>query len=163
MNIAVCNPYHAVLSGWTLKKMPDQKSLFKLYYLSVIGRDRPEAYEWDHCPISQPEFEQVFTCGGHEGIGFVTAFPQITKIFRFSPQKETILDVQVFRTATMEPLEMGRGDGWGEFACYAEATIAAAEYQAWAKAASVKNYLDFRCRVEDFPVVNPAKLGFYWQ
>ena len=65
--------------------MPDGKSVFKIHYISIMGRDKPELYEWEHSPFTQLDFEQFFLSGAHEGIGFVTAFPHISKIFRFSP------------------------------------------------------------------------------
>ena len=45
MNIATCRTYHAISSGTNLLRMPDKKSVFKIYYLSIIKRDNPEAYE----------------------------------------------------------------------------------------------------------------------
>jgi hypothetical protein len=162
MDIEICKPYHAVLSGTNILKLPDRKSVFKVYYLSVVGRDAPQLYEWPFCALSQTGFEQLVLASAHAGIGFITAFPSITKLFRFSPQKETVLDVSVFHSETLRPLDMGRGDGWGEFACLAEAEIAAAEYGAWAKAATVEDYLNFRCPLNDFPVGHHAKLRTYW-
>ena len=51
--------------------MPDGKSVFKVYYISVIGRDRPELYEWQRSPRTTADFERMFVAGGHEGVGFV--------------------------------------------------------------------------------------------
>ncbi len=47
---------------------------------------------------------------------------------------ETILDVSEFDTDGMTPRDCARDDGSHEFACYAEAVLAADEYRAWAKA-----------------------------
>lgn len=163
MRIAECNSYHAQTVGQNLLKMPDGKSVFKVYYLSVIGRDRPEQYEWRHSPFTPADFEETFLGGRHEGIGFVIAFPHVAKIFRFSPYKETILDVSEFHTQDMRLRDLSRGDGSHEFACYAEAEIAAAEYGAWARAETIEDYLAFRCGQVDFPVVSHMKLMAYWE
>jgi hypothetical protein len=143
--------------------MPDGKSVFKVYYISVIGRDKPEQFEWARAPRTQHDFEQAFLAGGYEGIGFVLAFPHVTKIFRFSPSAETLMDVREFHTQGMRPMDCSRGDGFHEFACYAEAAIAADEYDAWARAKSVEEYLPFRSGKADFPVASSAKMANYWQ
>jgi hypothetical protein len=143
--------------------MPDGKSVFKVYYISVIGRDTPERFEWAHSPRTQHDFEQAFLAGGYEGVGFVIAFPHVTKIFRFSPSAETLMDVREFHTEGMRPMDCARGDGFHEFACYAEAAIAADEYDAWARAKTVEEYLPFQSRKSDFPVASHQKMATYWQ
>jgi hypothetical protein len=42
MQIASCRTYHGKTVGHTLLRMPDGRSVFKIYYISVIGRDKPE-------------------------------------------------------------------------------------------------------------------------
>ena len=163
MQIATCRPYHAQAVGQTVLRMPDGRSAFKVYYISVIGRDRPERYEWRHCRRTREDFERVFFETAHEGIGFAIAFPHVTKIFRFSPSMETILDVREFHTEGMGHMDRSREDGYHEFACYAEAAIAADEYQAWARASTVDEYLTFRSSAADFPVANNKKLAEYWK
>jgi hypothetical protein len=163
MQIATCRSYHAQIVGQSLLRMPDGKSVFKVYYTSVIGRDEPERYEWQHCPHTREHFEKTFLAGGHEGIGFVIAFPHVTKIFRFAPAMETILDVREFHTDGMRHIECSRADGYHEFACYAEAAIAADEYRAWARATTVEEYLAFRSAAADFPVARNTKLATYWK
>lgn len=142
--------------------MPDGKSVFKVYYISVVGRDRPELYEWQHSPRTAAEFETAFLAGGHEGIGFVLAFPHVTKVYRFSPDGETILDVREFDTAGMTDRDCSRSDGYHELACYAEAAIAADEYRAWAESGTVNDYLALGSDAADFPVVSHSKLAAYW-
>ena len=163
MQIAVCRPYHAQTVGQSLLRMPDGKSVFKVYYVSIIGRDRPEQYEWQRCPLTQDSFEKAFLLSGHEGIGFVIAFPHVTKIFRFSPYMETVMDVSEFHTEGMRSRDSLRDDGSREFACYAEAVIATEEYCAWARVATVEEYLAFRCDKTDFPVASNTKLAVYWE
>ncbi len=163
MQIVTCRPYHATVVGQSVLRMPDGKSVFKAYYTSVIGRDKPELYEWQHCPRTRADFEKTFLAGGHEGIGFVLAFPHVTKIFRFSPAMETILDVREFHTEDMRHMDCSREGGYHEFACHAEAAIAADEYRAWARAASVEEYLAFRSAAADFPVASHTKLAAYWK
>jgi hypothetical protein len=163
MQISACRPYHAQAVGQNLLHMPDGKSAFKVYYLSIMGRDKPEQYEWEHSPWTQASFEKAFLAGNYEGVGFVTAFPHVTKIFRFSPYSETILDVTEFSTKDMQLKDCSRADTSHEFACYAEALIAADEYRAWAETKTVEEYLSFRCSTIDFPVISNTKLAAYWE
>ncbi len=162
MQIAKCRTYHAHAHGRGVARMLDGQSVFKLYYISIIGRGQPERYDWQYSPRSPAEFEQVFVSGGHEGIGFAIVFPHVTKIYRFSPDMETILDVREYETDGMTPRDCSRRDGFHEFACYAEAVIAADEYRAWAKAATVNEYLAFRSDAAEFQVVSNNKLAAYW-
>lgn len=162
MQIAPCRTYHAQTVGGSLLPMPDGKSVFKVYYISVIGRDKPELYEWRRCPRTHADFERAFVAGNHEGVGFVIAFPHVTKIYRFSPDGETILDVREFDTDGMADRDCSRSGGYHELACYAEAILAADEYRAWAKAATVDEYLASRSDAADFPVASNAKLAAYW-
>jgi hypothetical protein len=163
MNISKCRTYHAISAGQSLLRMPDGKSVFKIYYLSIVGRDTRELFEWEYCAQTHAEFEKVFLAGGHEGVGFVTVFPHIAKIFRFSPHAETVLDICEFNTPAMQPKDLSRGDGTHEFACYAEVIIAADEHEAWANAATVEDYMAFRCTKTDFPVGSHVKLAEYWE
>jgi hypothetical protein len=163
MQIAKCGTYHAKTVGIRMLRMPDKKSVFKIYYLSIISRDLPEQFEWEHCRQKPDSFERAFLLGKHEGIGFVVAFPHIAKVFRFSPYGETIIDVSEFHTADMQPKDCSRGDGSHEFACYAESIIAADEYQSWANAATVEQYLASRCTKTDFPIVSNTKLTTFWE
>jgi hypothetical protein len=162
VQLTPCKTYHAKTVGRNVLRMPDGKSVFKVYYVSVIGRDRPELYEWRRSSRTTADFERMFTAGGHEGVGFVVAFPHVTKVYRFSPDGETILDVREFDTDGMTARDCARSDGYHELACYAEAAIAADEYRAWAEAGSVDEYLVARSGAADFPVVSHTKLADYW-
>jgi len=141
--------------------MPDGVSAFKVYYLSLVGRDEPARYEWEHCARSPDDFAARLRAAGWDGVGFITAFPHLTKIFRFAPAVETVLHVRAFATADFAPLELERDDGYLEFACYAEAAIAADEYHAWAAAHTVEEYLGYFSPFTDGPVVSHAKLAAY--
>ena len=163
MKIATCQPYHAQTVGHSLLRMPDQRSVFKVYYLSLIERDNPKRYEWQHSSLTQSEFEKTFLQDNHEGIGFIIAFPHIAKVFRFSPYGETILDVRGYYPEGMRVWNGTREDGSQEFGCLAEIIIAADEYVAWANAVSVEEYLAFRCDKIDFPLVHHTKLSRYWE
>jgi hypothetical protein len=162
MQVKACRTYHGKQVGRTLLRMPDGKSAFKIYYISVIGRDTPELFEWQQCPRTPEDFEKAFLVGGHEGVGFVLTFPHVTKIFRFSPGAETILDVREFHTDGMRPMDCSRDGGYHEFACYAESVIAADEYHAWAGASSVEAYLASQSASGDFPLASHTKLAAYW-
>lgn len=162
MQVTPCRTYHAQTVGQGLLRMPDGRSAFKLYYVSVIGRDRPELFEWARAAQTREAFEQALLAAAPAGVGFVLAFPHVTKIYRFSPGAETILDVREHQTQGLRPLDCAREEGFHEFACYAEAVIAADEYRAWAAAASVEEYLAARSAAADFPVIRHAKLAAYW-
>ncbi len=88
-----CQPYHGISSGQTVLNMPDGQSVFKLYLLSIIDREEPTLYDWASSRLSISEFKVCFRERGYEGVGFVTAFPHITKIFRYAPEVETVVDV----------------------------------------------------------------------
>lgn len=160
MRITACRPYHSRTVRTELLSL-EGMSAFKLYYLSIIGRDDPGKFEWEHCPLTFAGVAARLRASDLEGIGFVTAFPHITKVFRFAPAMETVLHVRAFSTADLSPLDLGRDDGYLEFACYAEAAIAADEYHAWARAATVEEYLAAFSPFVDGPVANHAKLAAY--
>ena len=157
-----CQPYHGSSAGQTVLNMPDGRSVFKLYLLSIIDRDEPVLYDWASSRLSISEFKVRFCEGGYTGVGFVTAFPHITKIFRYAPEVETVVDVRELDMATLAELDCNRSDQYHEISCYAESLIAADEYRAWAKANTVDEYLQFRCSLSDFPIVNHNKLSDYW-
>ncbi len=142
--------------------MPDGRSAFKIYFASIVGRDKPERFEWDQSTLTPVQFEGIFKQFAMPGVGFVTAFPHIAKIFRFGPASETILNVRAFSTPDLSNLALLRDDGFMEFACLAEALIAADEYGAWAKAASVEEYLQSWSAHADMPVSSNTKLAEYW-
>lgn len=162
MKILPCRPYRAVDAGRTRLALPDGHSRFKVYYISITGRDEPARYEWGKSPLAPADFERLFLASGIEGIGFVTAFPHITKVFRFAPAAETVLHVQAFDTRTLKPLNLDRGEGWMEFACYAEAWVAADEYRAWADAPTVEAYLESWSAFTDSPIAAHDKLLRYF-
>jgi hypothetical protein len=161
MHVSSCRTYHSKTVGNASVQLPDGKSVFKIYYVSIIGRDEPARFEWGKCALTPEAFEAMVTKSGWEGIGFVTAFPHITKVFRFAPSMETVLHVRAFNTADLKPLSLEREDGFVEFACYAEAAIASDEYHAWARAGSVEEYLKFRSVFVDGPVRTNRKLAEY--
>lgn len=159
MRIAPCRTYHSRTDRATLLRMPDGRSAFKVYYISIIGRDEPARYEWPLCDISPEAFETQLLASGVQGVGFVTAFPHITKLFRFSPGMETVLNVRALHTRDLAPMSLARDDGDVEFACYAEAAIAADEYHAWARATDVETYLAQRSDFVDGPIASHHKLA----
>jgi hypothetical protein len=163
MKIQPCKTYRAVEAGRATVDMPDGRSWFKVYYVSITGRDEPARYEWGKGPFGREDFEGLLLASELEGIGFVTAFPHITKVFRFSPDAETVLHVRAFDTKTLAPLDLGRGMGWVEFACLAEALIAADEYRAWASAPDVETYLHAWSGFSEGPIVAHDKMLRYWK
>jgi hypothetical protein len=163
MNITPCQTYHACMAGQSIVRMPDGKSIFKIYYLSLTERNNPEQYDWKRALLTPAGFEDALKKNPLEGIGFITAFPHIAKIFRFSPHAETVLDVMELQTSTLERINIDRGGGTHEFACYAEAVIAAAEFESWARAKTVEEYLSTRCEIVDLTIADNAKLAKYWE
>lgn len=133
-----------------------------MYYVSIVGREKPEYYDWEFCNFSRKSFEKKFLNSDLSGIGYVISFPHITKVYRFSPFAETIVDVSEYKTMVMVPIDCSRGDGFHEFACFAEAAISGEEYRAWARSQTIEEYLDFRCDLEQFPIVTNTKLKGYW-
>lgn len=163
MNVASCRPYHSKMIRKTWLRLPGGPSVFKLYFFSLIGRDEPERFEWDRSPLTPAAFEVNLRNMVPEGIGFITAFPHLTKIFRFAPSNETILHVRAFHTRDLTPLDLARPENYMEFACYAEAVIAADEYRQWAGAGNVSDYLRALSDFPDGPVLSHTKLGKYVQ
>jgi len=160
-DVKPANPYDARISGTSLLRCPDGKSVFKVYFLDITGRQDPARCEWDRCGMPR---DGVLTALSRvaEGVGFVTAFPHVTKVFRWSPHAETVLDVRGFRTPGLSEYPLERGDGFVEVACLAEALIATDEYGFWASAADVGEYLGRWSGFASGRVADPAKLGRYW-
>jgi hypothetical protein len=156
------NPYDARISGTRLLAGSDGRSAFKVYFLDIVGRTNPERYEWDRCATSRDGFLAALRPFA-DGIGFVTAFPHVTKVFRFGPHAETVLDVRGFATADLSEYPLARGDGTFEFACLAEAHVAADEYAFWAAAADVADYLGRWSRFASGRIADLGKLGRYWR
>lgn len=161
MKIQPCRTYRAQDAGRARVDMPDGKSVFKVYFISITGRDDPARFEWGKGPFGTADFVQLFRSSGIEGVGFVTAFPHIAKVFRFAPSAETVLHVKAYETRTLQPLDLARGEGWLEFACYAEAVVAADEYDAWARHPTVADYLMEWSGLTDAPIVAHDKLLRY--
>ncbi len=163
MKVAPCRPYHSKMIKKTWLCLPGSQSAFKLYFFSLIGRDEPERFEWERSSLTPVAFEANLSKMAPEGVGFITAFPHLTKIFRFAPSNETLLHVRAFHTHDLTPLDLARPEHYMEFACYAEAVIAADEYRQWASAGTVSDYLRSLSDFPDGPVVSHAKLGKYVQ
>ena len=142
--------------------MPDGRSRFKVYFLSVIGREQAHLFDWQSCDDTPDDFTNRLVNSGIQGVGFITAFPHITKIFRYSPQAETVVDVRCLDTRSFGDISSDRGDGYYEFACYAEAVIVSDEYGAWAVAQTVPEYLKTFSPSSDYLIASPGKLSAYW-
>ncbi|MCK5804255.1 MAG: hypothetical protein KAI66_15565 [Lentisphaeria bacterium] len=162
MQITPCNSYDARVVDVRILCPPGGRSVFKIYYVSIVGRDDPSRCEWAHCEQTVAQFESRLVNTGLEGVGFVTAFPHITKIFRYAPSVEILQHVTALNTVTFEPIDLARDEGYMEFACYAEAALAADEYHAWAVAETVDEYLAYTSDFKKAPVVSNTKLAEYW-
>ncbi len=68
------NPYDARISGTRTLSCPDGRSIFKVYFLDIVGRQNPERTEWDRCPMSRE--------------GFLAALTKIASGGPASPKKE---------------------------------------------------------------------------
>jgi len=158
-----CGTYHAVSAGKDLFRSPDGKTVLKVYYFDIIGRPEPARTVWDLCGLSKKDFlASLAKAAGAEGIGFVTAFPHITKVFRYGPDREIIVNARAYATPGMKPLDLARGEGYVEFACMAEALVAAEEFAFWAEARTVAEYLERWSAVRDCPIAAHDKLLAYW-
>jgi len=162
MQILKSKPYHAILAGKDLLVMKDGKSAFKVYFISIIGRSEPHGYEWGKNSITMEQFKKNLLAKSPEGVGFVTAFAHITKIFRFAPSMETVMHVKAFNTIDLSPLSLDREDDYKEFACYAEALIAADEYKEWADKENVPEYLKTWSAFQEGKIINASKMKEYF-
>jgi len=161
--IKPCSPYHAVAVGRDLIRPRDGKSCFKVYFLDIVGRPDPARTVWAASGLDQRDYlGRLAAAGDVEGVGFVTAFPHITKVFRFGPEAETVLNVRAWNSRDMTPLGLARSHGYVEFACLAEALIAADEYRIWAEAESVADYLARWSDFADGAVLRHEKLRLHW-
>ncbi len=161
MKIKPCAPYQGDVVHRETICMPDGVSVFKTYYASITGRDQPERYEWGAGPLKIHDVADMIRDSGVEGVGFITSFPHITKIFRFAPAVETVLHVRAFLTPELRSMGLDRDDRFTEYACLGEALIAAEEYDFWARAADVDAYLAQWSGWQQGRILNPSKLGEY--
>jgi hypothetical protein len=141
--------------------MPDGRSRFKVYFLSLIRKEPSHLFDSQSCDDTPDYFDNRLVNSGIQGVGFITTFPHITKIFRYSPRAETIVDVRCLDTRSFEGISSDRGEGYSEFACYAEAVIVADEYPAWAAAKTVPDDLEVFSTSTDYPFTWPGKLDTY--
>jgi hypothetical protein len=158
--VAACQPYAARPAGRAL--YTSGRHAFKVYFIDIPGRARPELYEWDRAGRPRQSVLAGLARAGVEGIGFVCAFPHIAKAFRFAPESETVLHVRAFRPADFAELDLGRAGGYVEYACLAESVIADREYRCWAEAASVDAYLAEWVDWAPVAIADHAKLGRYY-
>ncbi|MBI2298033.1 MAG: hypothetical protein HYU66_03620 [Armatimonadetes bacterium] len=160
MDVRPCNTYAARPAGTAVHRAG--KSVFKLYFVDIYGREHPERFEWRLNGLDPGAVAAALERLGVEGVGFVIAFPHIAKLFRYAPDAEILMLVKAFRPADGESLPLERGEGYVEFACLTEAVIAAAEYRLWAEAATVDDYLGTWCDWGELPIRDNAKLRRYW-
>jgi len=158
-----CNPYHGIVSDRAVSRGADGKTVFKVYFVDIIDRSDPSKTEWAHCGLAKDDFlASLESTECLEGIGCITAFPHITKAFRFGPEAEIVMNVHAWSTMDMSPIDLARSDGYVEFACLAEAVLAADEYRFWADAETVADYLECWSDYTDAPVLSNSKLREYW-
>lgn len=158
--LPACQPYAARSAGRALYTRGPHA--FKVYFIDIPGRQRPELYEWDRSGQARPSVLAGLARAGVEGIGFVCAFPHIAKAFRFAPENETVLHVRAFRPADFAELDLGRADGYVEHACLAESVIADQEYRCWASAATVEAYLGQWVDWSPVAIADHGKLERYY-
>lgn len=159
-----CRTYHGVVTKGDMLRGRDGKTAFKVYFVDVVGRPAPSRTEWASSGLDRAErIAALVGTDGMEGVGFITAFPHITKAFRFAPENEIVLNVRAWSTPDLSPIDLARPDGYVEFACLAEALVAADEYRFWAEAESVAEYLARWSDVTDAPVHKHDKLLDHWK
>lgn len=156
--------YHAKIVGRELLRGKDGKTALKVYYVDIVGRPEPKRTVWAECGMSPEAFmEALLDAEGVEGIGFITAFPHITKVFRFGPESEVCANVRAWDTKSMAEIDLTRSQGYVEFACLAEAAVAADEFGFWAECRTVDEYLDRWSDYVDGPIACHNKLLSYWE
>ncbi|NLF92844.1 MAG: hypothetical protein GX564_03065 [Oligosphaeraceae bacterium] len=163
MKISPCNSYHALVEDCQILRKDDAQSVFKVYFCSITGRATPERFEWAHCQQSKQDFLDNLQKSNFEGIGFVTAFPHIAKIFLYAPQNEILQYVSAFKPTSGECAPLQRENNFLEFACLAEAVIAAQEFNFWAESDSVAEYLSRIGQFAPLSIVRNDKLQQYWR
>ncbi len=164
MQIKPARPYDAEVVQHTLWRERGNKSTFKVYFVSILGRQDRARYEWCKFHLSPDQFiARLEATHVAEGVGFITAFPHITKIFRFAPASETVLHVKACETENLSQLNLGRDDKYVEYACYAEAALAAEEYDAWARAQDMAEYLSDFSKFTRGTILFSDKLKRYWE
>ncbi len=161
--VKLCAPYHAIDAGRQALSVADGRSVFKVYFIDIVGRPDPTRTEWAHCGIRKDDFlARLAHAPGVEGVGFVTAFAHITKVFRVAPANENVIDVRAFNTRDLSPLDLARPEGYVEFACLAEAVIGADEFRFWADAPTVADYQGRWSNWADGRIARNDKLRAYW-
>ena len=150
-------PYTSKVCGATTVRFDDTQSAFKVYFVDIVGRDDPSRCEWAHCGQTHAQFIERLKELAPEGIGFVTAFPHITKIFQFGPSPETNLYTHAYKTSTFEELPLDYS-GATEVACAAEALILAEEFKSWLAAQTVDEYLGMATEAGDAAFANHEKM-----
>ncbi|MBM4085781.1 MAG: hypothetical protein FJ272_13415 [Planctomycetes bacterium] len=162
VKVKKCLPYTSKVVGRTLLKVDETKAAFKVYFVDIVGRAERQRYEWALCGATQEDFLARLKARRPEGVGFVTAFPHITKIFQFGPSPETNLYTRSFDTKTFEEKRLDYAEGATEVACAAEALILAQEFRFWLDAESVEAYLAKLADAGDASFRNCAKLAAYY-
>lgn len=156
--------YAATVVGRRLLEGMDGQSLFKVYFVDITGRPEPAKTEWEKCGIDQDFFLSAFSrTDGLEGVGFVTAFPHVVKAFRFGPEAETVLNVRAWNTRDLSFRSPDRSDRYGEFACLAEAILAADEFRFWADATTIDDYIAQWSEYSGSAIATENKLREYWK
>ncbi len=159
-----CNTYHGILDERLLHRCADGRSAFKVYFIDVVGRPEPARTVWAQSGMARDKIlARLDGLEGMEGIGFITAFPHVTKIFRFGPESETVVNVRAWNPRDWTPLPLARCEEYVEFACYAEAGIALDEFNFWSAAETVEEYLARWSDQSDWPIKRHGKLMEYWQ
>jgi hypothetical protein len=161
--IQCANPYAGRMAGREILRGADGLSALKIYFLDITGRADPRRTEWDLCGRSREGFLRDLAARAPEGVGFVTAFPHVTKVFRFSPDAEIVMDVRGFLTPGLADWPLSRPEGWTEFACLAEALIAADEFRLWADSARVEDYLAAWSGFPEARIADPGKMRRYFE
>jgi len=157
------NPYHAVVRQGSLLRGTDGRTALKLYYIDILGRPESARTVWADSGMTEEGFAaRLAATPGVEGVGFVTAFPHVTKLFRFGPETEIVLNVRGWNTRDLSDLPLGRSDGYVEYACLAEAVLAAEEFAFWQAAPSVEAYLAQWSAYAEGAIADKDKLRRYW-
>ena len=91
-------------------RCPTVELRFEVYCLSVIGKEQSHLFDWQSCDYTSDDFENRVH-SGIQSVGFITAFWRITKVFRYSPQTEMVVDVGYPDTRSFKSVSSDRGGG----------------------------------------------------
>lgn len=160
LNTLPNQPYYACIVDYELLEAfggPDSMPLAKVYFVDILGRDKPEDYEWAHSNLDKGKILQSIASSllGLRNFGvphIIVVFPHVTSDYRFGdPRDGGERETNLYKAGTFrtKDLEEGILDLEGpavsrspfEVACPAEAHIIGEEFDFFNEAQNVRAYM----------------------